>query len=338
MKLYKLMRKTPFFLSASHWIKKSDKPVKSSKKARPAVIIPLLLIQYGSMKDKLKGFKTVGAALLTSVKEMRRSAKEITQNPKTGKKTIDAATLKELEDYAYSLGVSKLGYTKVNPDFIYKDFEILYDNAIMIAMEMNREDIKTNPSEAATKEIWRTYSGLGVAVNKIAAFLRDKGFNCHASPAIGGDIMTVPVAQDAGMGVVGKNGLLITPEFGPSLRLAAVFVDIDNLPLKTLADNEHLWVREFCDTCNHCVRSCPGNAIYEQTKILDDGYPKFIDSEKCALEFSKNCSKCISSCPFIMGNYYKIKVTYERHKNNGKRVTELKHYDTDLTNPDHSPK
>ena len=315
MKLYKIFRKTPSYLSASTWIKEEDEAVKSSRKARSAVLIPLLLMQFGSIADKLNASKLVMRSFLRSIREMRRSAKEITHNPKEGKKTIAASTLKDLENYAYSLGISKLGYTKVNPDFIFNGFEILHDNAIIVAMEMDRQDIKSNPSDAATKEIWRTYSGLGVAVNKIAAFLRERGYSCHASPALGGDVMTVPIAQDAGIGAVGKNGLLITPEFGPSLRLAAVFVDIENLPLKTLSENEHLWVRDFCDDCNRCVEACPAQAIYEQTRTLEDGYPQFIDMEKCAPEFSKNCSRCISSCPFINGNYHKMKQTFERQKN-----------------------
>ncbi len=309
------MRKPPFFLSASHWIKKTDKPVKSSKNARKAVMIPLVLMQYGRIKDKLNSFSETKPALLASIKEMRKSAKELTQNPKKGKKNIDARTLKELENYAKDLGVSQIGYTKVNPDFIFKDFEILYGNAMMLTMNMDKTAIKSAPSASATGEIWRTYSSLGVIVNKLAYFLRERGINCHPSPAIGGDINSVPVAENSGIGATGKNGLLITPEFGASQRIAAVFIDADNLPLKTLDENEHLWIKDFCETCNNCVKHCPGNAILSETKTLEDGYPQFIEREKCAPHFSKNCCACIASCPFILGNYEKIKNKFLKPKN-----------------------
>ncbi|WP_415536153.1 hypothetical protein [Dehalobacter sp. 4CP] len=39
------------------------------------------------------------------------------------------------------------------------------------------------------------------------------------------------MAQDANLGAVRKNGLLITPEHGRCVRLAAVFIDVDNLPI-----------------------------------------------------------------------------------------------------------
>ena len=300
MKLYKLMKKPPFFLSASHWMTKNDHPVKSGPNSRQAVIIPLLLIQYGSISAKMKTMTKLKKYFVSSIKEMVVSASSLKKNPHTGKRTIDEYTLIEMENYAHELGISKIGYTKVNPNFIFNDFEILYDNAIMLTMEMNKERIATNPSLESSKEIFRTYENLGIAVNKIADFLRERGFDCHPSPAIGGDINTVPTAQDANLGYVGKNGILITPEFGPCVRLAAVFIDVDNLPMADI--NEHKWIKSFCETCNRCVKACPAGAIYETPKELPDGSHVYIDLHKCAQPFSEGCSMCISSCVFTGGH------------------------------------
>ncbi|KJS82377.1 MAG: hypothetical protein JM58_15130 [Peptococcaceae bacterium BICA1-8] len=93
---------------------------------------------------------------------MHESAKNIEKNPHEGKKTIDVDILIEMEGYGKKLGVSSIAYTKVNPNFIFKDFEILYDNAVIFTMEMNKELIATNPSIECSKEIFRTYAGLGV--------------------------------------------------------------------------------------------------------------------------------------------------------------------------------
>lgn len=312
MKLYKLMKRPPFFLSVSNWITKKDRPIKSGSNSRQAVIIPLLIMQYGSLAAKLKTFDQLRDNFVTSIKGMRESAKNIQKNPHTGKKLIDDATLREMEEYAKKLGVSSIGYTKVNPNFIFKDFEILYDNAIIFTMEMNKELIATSPSIECSKEIFRTYAGLGIAVNNIADLLRERGYNCHPSPAIGGDINTVPTAQDANLGCIGKNGILVTPEFGPCARLAAVFIDVDNLPVAK--ENEHMWVADFCEACKKCVRACPGGAIYEEPKILPDGSKVYIDLEKCAPAFSEGCSACISSCVFTGGNYNKIKEAFMRRQ------------------------
>ena len=312
MKLYKMFNKPPFFLSSSNWVTKKDHPIKSGSNSRRAVIIPFLIMQYGSLAAKLKTFGSLRGYFVTSLKEMHESAKNIKNNPHTGKKAIDDKTLREMEDYAKELGVLSIGYTKVNPNYIFKDFEILYDNAVMLTMEMNKELIATNPSIECSQEIFRTYASLGVAVNKIADFLRTKGYNCQPSPAIGGDINTVPTAQDANLGCIGKNGILVTPELGPCVRLAAIFIDVDNLPIAK--ENEHIWITEFCKTCNQCVKACPAGAIYEEPTLLADGTRVYINLEKCAQPFSDGCSTCISSCVFTGGHYNKIKEAFIRRE------------------------
>lgn len=299
---------------ASYWMRDDHPRIKSAPYSRHAVIIPILIAQYGSLIAKFKAMKTVGPYIKTLISEMLKSYRSVKDKPITGKTRIDEKTLQEAEALAKSLGVGHIGYAKVRPEYIFRDFEILYSKAMVFTMEMDHDDMKTNPSDAASKEIFRTYTELGVIVNKLAEFFEERGYRCEASPAIGGDVMTVPLVQDAGLGVVGKHGLIITPEYGSSVRLAAVFLDIENLPTTTLKDNPHLWIKDFCETCNHCIDTCPGKAIFRETKVLDDGFPMYIDKEKCAPEFSKNCSRCISTCPFFHGQYQKIKETFEQHQ------------------------
>lgn len=310
MKLYKLFRRPPSFLSASTWITDDDNPVQSGPKARPAIIIPLLVIQYGSLKAKIKSVFPLRKEAIRLFRSMRESARNIKKNPRSLKKAIDKETLAEVESLARKLGCSDIGYTKVNPNYIFQDFEILYDNAIMLTMEMNKEAIESGPSAECMREIVRTYVELGVAVNQIADYLRDNGYNCHPSPAIGGDINTVPTAQDANLGCIGKNGILITPKHGPCVRLAAVFIDVDNLPLAR--NNDHKWIQDFCETCNRCVRKCPTGAIYSEPHFIKDYGQVFIDPEKCAPPFSEGCSICISSCVFTRGRYDRLLRVHNR--------------------------
>ena len=312
MKLYRLICKPPPPFSVSSWITDDDEPIQAGPNARSAVMIPLLIAQYGSLLSKLRSFRVLFRYLSRSMGGLIRSAYQIRRNPHVGTRSIDDETLAEFEALARNLGVTRIGYTCVNPDHIFRGFEILYDNAIMLTIEMDRGRMASNPSLEATTEIHRTYAELGEAVNELAAFLRRRGFDCHASPAIGGDINTVPTAQDANLGHIGKNGLLITPDHGPCVRLAAVFVDIDNLPMAK--GNDHAWIPSFCDTCNLCVRACPGGAIYAEPTVNEAGERVFIDREKCAPPFSEGCSQCITSCPFTSGRYDRIhEVFLRRH-------------------------
>lgn len=310
IKLYKIFNKPPFFLSTSHYMNRNDNPIKSTDRSRKAIIVPYIASQFGSFRGVVKSISKIFPYFKTSIKQMRISAKYLKNNPKLGKNVLDSATRKSLEEYAITLGVSKFAYTEVNHDYIFEGFEILYDNAMVLTMEMNRDCIKSSPSDASSKEVWRTYAELDTIVNKLSDFLRNRGYNCHPNPAQGGDLCTVPLAQDACLGVIGKNGILISPEFGPSIRLAAIFIDVNNLPVTDIKYNEYLWIQEFCKSCNKCIENCPAEALYQNSTLLDDGYNKYVDGEKCALPFSENCVACIKFCPFIHGHYDTMKKSF----------------------------
>jgi epoxyqueuosine reductase len=53
---------------------------------------------------------------------------------------------------------------------------------------MDRDKVKQAPNLASFKEIFRTYHQVGVIVNQVAEYLRDRGFNAQAGAAIGGDV------------------------------------------------------------------------------------------------------------------------------------------------------
>ena len=93
------------------------------------------------------------------------------------------------------------------------------------------------------------------------------------------------------------------------MRLAVIYTDIDNIePIQ----NSYLWIKDFCNQCNKCVRVCPGEAIFKQNKLLPDNSKICIDYKKCAVPFSNDygCSVCIKECTFNHGDYKKIEERY----------------------------
>lgn len=308
------IKKAPRFLTIEPYLRQQDRPTASHPEARPPRIVPLVVIDYGSLTARIRQMRYVVRLLLASIYEMWKSASSIKKNPLLHKKTIDPQTLAELETYAKGLGIAEVGFTVVNPRYIFRGFRILYPNAIVFAIEMDREKIKQAPSIPSFIEIFRTYHEVGVIVNKVADFLRERGYNAHAGPAVGGDVNYIPLAIDAGLGAAGKHGLLITKNQGPRVRLAAVYTDIENLPFSR--QNLHAWVRDYCETCNNCVQKCPADAIYPVTQTLADGGPAFIDHTKCAMPFSNEhgCTLCIKFCPFSITDYEQLKAKLETVK------------------------
>jgi len=313
MFLSERIKKAPRFFTIEPYLREQDEPVASHPDARDPRIVPLVIMDYGSVRFRLKQMRYEGLKeyFIGTLREMHISAKSIRDNPYSGKKTMDAETRAELEAYAKSLGVAEIGYTKVNPLYIFRGFRILYENAMVFTIEMDKAKIKGAPNMESFKEVFRTYYQVGMTVNKVAEWLRERGFNAHAGPAGGGDVNYIPVAIDAGLGVAGKNGLLMTRNNGPRVRLAAVYTDIENLPFSQ--ENPHDWIREYCESCNICIQRCPADAIFMETKTLADGGPAFIDHAKCADPFSNDngCTLCIKYCPFSYADYDKLKAKFE---------------------------
>lgn len=245
--------------------------------------------------------RMIGCALAS-----RKSRCSVADNPRVGKTSISAAELSALEEYIRSLGVAQIGYAKVPRELIFSGHKILYGNAVVITMPMQTERLVTAPSKNALGEIFRTYHMLGLTVNRVADYLRFRGFNAMAAPAIGGDVSYVPLAERAGLGAMGRHGLLITERpYGPSLRIAAIYTDIENLPFAS--KNEHLWIKDFCKLCGKCIKACPAEAIFSE--ISPEG--RCIDQSRCAEPFANHygCTVCIKSCTFFdsEGRYEALK-------------------------------
>lgn len=288
-------------------IDKSLPYISPSENAHVGLSVPQIVLDYGNIKTKAKSLPNLYKYLLGALKEMNKTYKELYNQPQNSSKTITESDLEDMKRLAKNLGVNVIGFAVVDPSYIFNDKLIIYPNAIVISMEMAPDIIRTAPSKGAEKEIFRTYYELCVTVNRIKDFLNDRGYNAEAGPSLGGEVNYPLLSQLAGIGAIGKHGMLITPDLGPSLRLAAVYTDIINLPI---ADhNEHQWIRDFCETCNRCVKTCPGGAIYKDTVIFEDGSQQCIDYKKCAVPFSQDrgCTVCIKECSFFIGDYQKIK-------------------------------
>lgn len=176
---------------------------------------------------------------------------------------------------------------------------------VVMAVPMDREMIATAPSllsEAATS---LGYSDAARATLSVAAYIRALGY--QAIPSLNGTGLNIPLAVAAGLGEAGRNGLLITAEYGSCVRLAKVFTD---MPL--ISDEPvDLGIQTYCETCGACARQCPAQAIADERSWIgnnecnNDGAFKWaIDAQKCLRYWTisgTSCSACIANCPFSLG-------------------------------------
>jgi ferredoxin len=262
----------------------------------------------------LPGFPGSLPQMTGSVLNIRKSVFDLERNPTDGKKQIDTEALDELHQFARAVGADEIGFAAVPKEWVFQDTAIRYTQAIVLVMEMDKERMDLAPSRDTAVMVHETYNQLGQIANKIADWLREQGYATHAGHPLGGMALYPPMAQAAGLGWRGISGLLITPKFGPRVRLAAVFTEIDNLPV--YEGDEHTWVLDYCASCRRCIRDCPPGAIYDQPIYHDNGLVTVLDIDKCFPYFMAyhGCSICIKVCPFNSRSYESLKDGLERRR------------------------
>lgn len=135
---------------------------------------------------------------------------------------------------------------------------------------------------------------------KVARFLESRGHGAYpisygSRYGIGSEgFSSRHAAIEAGLGGIGLNNLLITPEYGPRIRLITVITEA-----KLLYDKR--FSGKLCDgkKCGYmCVQNCPAKALGKNGKI---NYQKCIRYNRSLpvlkIGDSARCGICMAACP-----------------------------------------
>ena len=223
------------------------------------------------------------------------------KNPKNPKKEISDSLLKKLEEKSRNLGITNIGYAKIPEDIFDNNDMLMYSNAIVLTYPIAMDIINEIPGETAKKLNDTLYEKFGNITNDLSDYLREKKFVTQVAHPFGGLTDLSKLGQVAGLGYIGKNGLLISPELGPRLKVSAILTTIENLHY--CEKNPHKWIEKYCKRCGKCVKGCPEDALI----VKNDKIAKAdIMDEKC-IGCSQGCTYCIESCPFFKNGYNWLK-------------------------------
>lgn len=173
---------------------------------------------------------------------------------------------------------------------------------VVSLVEPSKETGEAERGEVLTVHANYIYGRLNRAVHEFAHLFHQEGYlsiPLCASPGFITDQRFVKslfsykhAAELAGLGTIGRNSLLITPEFGPRVRLACLLTDapIDETPRME---------KDYCTQCNACIRVCPAQAIQEP----QSGQPYAINRFACRAyrQAGLVCSVCLKVCDEVTG-------------------------------------
>lgn len=221
---------------------------------------------------------------------------------------------RRIKEVAMLYGADLVGIAPYDERWVYKGNEIPWAKyVISIAVEMDYDFNQIIWYPAGGYPLAATYMGytkMAEVAPSLATYILGIGYNARAC---GNDtVLNIPIAIDAGLGEMGRHNMLITPEFGPRLRLCSVITDLPLQPDKPI----DFGIQRFCEICNKCAIACPGRAIAfgDRTSTPpnisnNSGVRKFMrDAELCLTFWRRNgytvlkggtaCGECVRVCPW----------------------------------------
>lgn len=171
--------------------------------------------------------------------------------------------------------------------------------AIAFTVEMNKEMIDAAPSGSIVMESAQQYLESGKIALQVAAFIRNLGYEARAHIDGNYEVVCPLVARDAGLGEIGRMGLLMTPKLGPRVRISVVTTNLELNIDKPLHEYSMI---DFCEKCKKCADVCPSKAISFEPRESINGVERWqINQEACFTlwcQLGTDCGRCVSVCPY----------------------------------------
>lgn len=142
-----------------------------------------------------------------------------------------------------------------------------------------------------------------VMAGKLRELLRAIQGRVHCNGVVAVDsrpVLERALARRAGLGWIGKNACLVSPDFGPWMLLGAVVVDVEMAP--------DVPMESRCGSCTRCLDACPPGALVAPGVIDSNACVSYLTIEHRGVipEESRaaigdrifGCDECLRACPW----------------------------------------
>ena len=220
----------------------------------------------------------------------------------------------QLSSIAFASGAELFGVadlTKIKPDDFLLDSNLLakFRFALSIAKRLSRavlEEIESYPTKLYFHHYRTVNMFLDQLATKIASAIEKANYLALPIPASQivdwqnqrGHLSHKRIAQAAGLGWIGRNNLLVTPEYGAQIRLVTIPTDMpipdSEFPIPNSEPNG-------CGDCYECIKVCPAQAIKEKEEDFDHikCFEQLKEFQKKGYSSQYICGICVKACKGI---------------------------------------
>lgn len=227
---------------------------------------------------------------------------------------MDSGT--ELKEFCRSsgadlAGIADLAFFQQGWLTMPSDLLLPYTRAVSVAVRLDNtlmDAIASHPTIEYAEHYRAANADLDRLTAEISAWIISRGYRAEAVPAskitdtenLLGAVSHKAIARMAGIGWQGKSLLIVSPEFGPRIRLATVLTTMPLSPDRP--------IKNQCGACTECTNACPVKAIRNVTAV--DRYTsrdEALQFGKCVDRTYENslltgigariCGVCVRACP-----------------------------------------
>jgi epoxyqueuosine reductase len=233
------------------------------------------------------------------IAEQAQQLKAAEQAEPAATKAADDITA-AIKEEALRLGFDAVGIARFHRTYVYSNYRsvVRYKNLIVLALERPTDDFETQILSIDYMHMTQQLMHQGTEMMlELIAFLGERGCRGQvmAGPIGINMIKVLPYAEEAGLGQMGLNGQLLSPYFGSRWHPFALSTDAHVTP----DGARDFGIPKLCDSCQVCVRRCPGRAIPNVRVHWRGAVKNKLDVEKCVPMLMRyaTCNVCTKVCP-----------------------------------------
>jgi len=177
---------------------------------------------------------------------------------------------------------------------------------IVWTVQMSEETLKRAPTQTAQQTTTLAYTRNRNIQLRLQTFLRSLGYMALGESSTNALGIAPAFGVMAGLGEMSRLNRMISPEYGPMVRVFKMITDLPMAPTKPINAS----IMRFCRDCGKCAESCPTGALSMEREPTwqtqgpwnNAGHKAwFEDSRRCRegwFRSGTNCGRCFAVCPY----------------------------------------